>query len=66
MLNIEIWSRDEIHEFYTEIFVSAEVRISIKDLKLLFEYIGRLPVFAYELGDSAWRRAKILEIDKMR
>ncbi|MXW12170.1 MAG: ATP-binding protein [Synechococcus sp. SB0662_bin_45] len=64
MLNMEAWSRDETREFYTKTFASAGARISTKDLESLVEYTGGLPVFAHELGDSAWRMAKTLEIDK--
>ena len=64
ILNIEAWSRDETREFYRKTFASAGARISAKDLELLVECTGGLPVFAHELGDSTWRMAKTLEIDK--
>ena len=64
MLNIEPWSREETGEFYKTTFASAGARIATQDLEILVHFTGGLPVFAHELGDSTWRLAKTLEIDK--
>lgn len=57
-------SRDKTHEFYIKTFVSAGEQTSTKDLELFVDYTDGLPVFARELGDSAWRMTKTLKIDK--
>lgn len=62
--NIDAWSREETCEFYKKTFDSAGARISTRSLDLLVDYTGGLPVFAHELGDSVWRMAKTLEIDR--
>ena len=64
ILNIDTWSKEETCEFYKKTFESAGAHISATNLEFLVSYTGGLPVFAHELGDSAWRMAKTLEIDK--
>ena len=64
VVSIDAWSKDETREFYKKTFASAGARISTRNLESLVDYTGGLPVFAHELGDSVWRMAKTLEIDK--
>ena len=64
VFNMEAWSREETEEFYRKTFASAGAQIATKELNILVDYTGGLPVFAHELGDSVWRVAKTVEIDK--
>ena len=58
LINIAPWSVEEVEEFYQQSFRSAGAEVSPRDLDLLMDFTGGLPVLAHEIGDAVWRVAR--------
>ena len=58
LVKIAPWSAAEVEEFYRQSFRSSGADVSPRDLDLLVEFTGGLPVLAHEIGDAVWRVAR--------
>ena len=58
LLGIRPWSVEEVAEFYQQSFRSGGAEVSPRDLDLLMDFTGGLPVLAHEIGDAVWRIAR--------
>lgn len=58
LVKIAPWSAAEVEEFYRQSFRSSGADVSPRDLDLLVDFTGGLPVLAHEIGDALWRVAR--------
>lgn len=58
LVSIAPWSVEEVEEFYRQSFRSSGAEVSPRDLDLLVDFTGGLPVLAHEIGDAVWRVAR--------
>ena len=57
LIDIKPWSEKEAREFYERTFQGSSATIAEKDLGLMVQFTGGLPVLAHEIGDAVWRAA---------
>jgi hypothetical protein len=57
LIEINPWSDQEVEEFFGKAFENAAATVAKKDLDLMVQYTGGLPVLAHEIGDAVWREA---------
>lgn len=62
MIEIKPWTDEEAREFYGKAFGNASAQISQKDLDLMVQFTGGLPVLAHEIGDGVWRAAEDVKV----
>jgi len=62
LIEIKPWTDEEVHEFYGKAFENASDTVSRKDIDLMVQFTGGLPVLAHEIGDAIWRAAQKADI----
>ncbi|HPC94699.1 MAG TPA: ATP-binding protein [Sedimentisphaerales bacterium] len=62
LIEIKPWTDKEVREFYGKAFEKASATVSRKDMDLMVQFTGGLPVLAHEIGDAIWRAAQKADI----
>jgi len=57
LIDIKPWTQEEATEFFRRTFRESSASVSRKDLDLMVQFTGGLPVLAHEIGDAVWRAA---------
>lgn len=64
---IRPWSDEETANFYQQSFQrTAAIQVNEDAVQAMVQFTGGLPVFAHEIGDAVWRRARkpIIDLDE--